>query len=81
MLLSIVYSKFTESNIGYTLLVVLISLSFNYILFFITIVITYIINKINVIENDFINMIFMMIIQIVLLYEILRVKKLKIILI
>ena len=62
---------------GYTMLAVIISLSLNYILLFISIISSYVINKIYFIEIDFINLIIMVIIQWGLLCILLRIKKLK----
>ena len=46
-LLSILCSKIIRSNIGYTILTIIICLSFNYTIYFCAVIIDYIFNKIN----------------------------------
>ncbi len=77
LLLSALFSIITKGNFGYTTLTTIISASINYILFFVGIIITYIVNKIYIIKNDYINLILMLLIQAILLYRILKIKKLK----
>ena len=76
-LLSTLFSIVFKSNFGYATLTTTISLSINYVLFFIAIIISYIINKIHIIKNDYINLLLIVIIQSLLLYRVLNIKRLK----
>ena len=71
LLLSWVNSSFSKSNIGYSIFVTIISLSVNYILFFIAIFIVFLVNLLLQINNDFINLTLMEIIHILLIFIIL----------
>lgn len=77
LLLSWVNSSFSKSNIGYSIFVTIISLSVNYILFFIAIFIVFLVNLLLQINNDFINLTLMEIIHILLIFIIFKIKKLK----
>lgn len=77
LLLSIVELLTTKNNFGYAILTTIISLSFNYMLFFIVLILSYIINKVYVIKNDYINIALMIVIQWLILYRILKIKRLK----
>lgn len=76
-LLGLLFSNIGRYNLGYSILISIISLSFNYIIFFGAIIINYVINKIYPIYNDILNLIIMIIIHMVFLYKILTIKKLK----
>lgn len=56
LLLSSVCSILTKSKLGYSILITIISLSINYILFFIATLITFVINKFIIMPNDYINL-------------------------
>ena len=77
ILSGLVYSKLHKFNIGYAILVDTISLSINYVLFFISLMITFCINGIYTINNDYINMIIIDIVHIILIYCLFRIKRFK----
>lgn len=68
---------FSKDNIGKSILITMISLSVNYIISVVTIVFCYFFNKIIEINNDYINLIIMMIFHICILKRILSIKKIK----
>lgn len=69
---------FTKGNIGYNILITTISLAFNYSTYFISLVIVFFINsKIMIIENDIINLILIMLIDAIILYNVSKMKKFK----
>lgn len=77
ILSGLVYSKLHKFNIGYTILIDTISLSINYVLFFISLMITFCINGIYTINNDYTNMIIIYIVHIILIYSLFRIKRFK----
>lgn len=76
-LLSILCSSKFNSNMVYAMLITIISLTINYILYFISLVVTFVINTIHTIKNDTINLIIAMAIQLALLYLINKIKRIK----
>lgn len=56
MSLSILYANITKNKMGYTILVTTISLSINYIILLIAIIVDFILNNIFIIRNDYINL-------------------------
>ncbi len=66
---------FSENNIGNSILTTIISLSINYIVGVISIVICFGISKITTIKGDYIKLIIMTVFHIILLYRILKIKK------
>lgn len=69
---------FTKGNIGYNILITTISLAFNYSTYFISLIIVFFINnKIVIIENDIINLILIMLIDAIILYNVFKMKKFK----
>ena len=76
-LIAIDCSVITKKGVGYSILISIISASYNYILFFGAVIIDYVINKIHTINSDFINLCLIIIIQFLLLYKTLKIKKLK----
>ena len=79
ILLSFVFTINTKNKIGYSLCIVAIALSINYILYFITLCITYIpifMLRANGI-NDYINFIIVMLINIIVVYLFLKIKRFK----
>ena len=77
ILSALVYSKLYQFNIGYAILVNTISLSINYVLFFISLIATFCINIINNINNDYINMLIIGIFDIILIYCLFKIKRFK----
>lgn len=75
--LSVLYSFVNKKIIGYSIVVTIISLSINYALFFITIIINFMQNIVVFIQNDYINLVTIIIVHSILLYLLLRTKKLK----
>ena len=76
-ILSCIFAITTNSNIGHSITVTLISVAFNYTIFAISIVISFIINNKLRIESDLINFIIMAIIHLIILKSILQIKRLK----
>lgn len=77
LLLSGLYSIISKNKFGFSILNTILALSINYILFFISIIIIYIPNRIFNIHNEFVSLIFMMIIHIILLISIFKTRKFK----
>jgi len=75
--LSTLYSKITKYNFGYSILITVISLSINYVIFFIAIAIDFIPNLIFSIKNDYINLIIMFSIHFALLFQLFKTKRFK----
>lgn len=76
LLTCIIYIS-TKRNVGALLLIVLISLSINYIIFFVAVVISFIPSGILNIKNDFLNLIIITIIHMIILFKFLKLKKFK----
>lgn len=77
ILLTMVLAKNTKNNFSNMLIVTVISLSINYILFFIVIAITYIFSSVLTIKNDFIILTILIAFDIFIIYMFCNVKKLK----
>ena len=75
--LASVISKIINLKIGYSIILTTISVSINYIIFFISVAISFIPNKILSIKNDFISLISIVIIHAIFLYFICKIKKFK----
>ena len=60
-----------------SILGVVISYSINYIMFFVAITVTYIINRLVAIKNDYLNLTIMLLIQSFLLFRMLKIKRIK----
>lgn len=76
-IMSSVYSFITKIKYTYSINLYIISLSINYILFFFAVVIAYVPNIIFNIKNDYINLIVICITHLLLLYKVIKLKKLK----
>ena len=68
---------FSTHNIGKTILTTIISLSINYILSTISIIINFFISILSGISNDYFHLIMITILHMIMLYSILKIKKLK----
>lgn len=77
ILLSTLYSSITKKSIGYTILTSTISLSINYIMFFIAVIINFIFNNFINVNNDYINLIIIIVIYLLLTYVLFKIKKFK----
>lgn len=77
LLLSIMASKNTKCSIGYSMLAIIISLSINYIIFFMAIVISFIPNIILKISNNYISLLVLIIIHSLILFILSKIKKFK----
>lgn len=77
LLSSFLYATYTKNRIGYSFLVTIISLSLNYILFFIAIVLGFIPNLLFSIENEYINLFFIILIYFIILYMLFKIKRFK----
>ena len=77
LLLSILYSKLNKNNIGYSVIIITISLSINYILYFLSIAISFLPNNIFNIKNDYVTLMAIAIIYAILNFFIRRIKKIK----
>lgn len=62
---------------GYTIVIAIISLSINYVIFVVAITIVFLINVKSSIQNDFINLSFMMLIDLILLKGLFSIKRFK----
>ena len=76
ILLGTLYSSITKTKAIYSMLITIVSLSINYILFFIATCISYPIASL-VINNDYISLLFIVIIHTILLFSFFRIKKFK----
>lgn len=77
LLLSILNSINTKNNIGFSILITTISISINYIIFFMAIILSFIPNLKIGIQNDFISLLLIVAIYITLLVLIFKIKKFK----
>ncbi len=77
LLLSSLYSNITKNKIGYTIILTITSLSINYTLFFLAILINFAFNLILAIQNDYLNIGIMIITHITILYLIFKIKRFK----
>ena len=77
ILLSTLYSSITKKSIGYTILISTISLSINYIMFFIAVIINFIFNNVINVNNDYINLIIIIVIYLLLTFVLFKIKKFK----
>ena len=76
-LLGIISSYITKINLGYSLLITTICLSLNHILIAIASSISFFISKFIDIKNDVINLLIIELIQLIFLYRIFKIKRLK----
>lgn len=75
--LTIIFSKYTESDMGYSIMLITISLSINYIIFYISLVISFIPNVLLNIKNDYISFIIIALIDILIIYLFFKGRKIK----
>lgn len=77
ILSSLLYSKITKSKIGNMILAVLISLSINYITFLFASMISFFLNLILKVSNDYLQLLVIVIIHTILLYLLSKIKRFK----
>lgn len=77
ILLGIMIKNNMKNNIGHSILIATISLSINYILYFISIALSFLPNVIMNIDNDFISLFIIILIYSILIYHFCRIKKFK----
>ena len=77
ILFSILCSISSKCGMGYTIVIAIISLSINYVIFVVAITIVFLINVKSSIHNDFINLSFMMLIDLILLKGLFSIKRFK----
>ena len=77
ILLSLIFSKITKTNIGYSILIIVFSLSINYIMFITSVAITFIPIVFWNITNDYISLILIIICYSILINIFSNIKKLK----
>lgn len=77
LMISLVFYKVTKSNLGYSILIIVFSLSINYILLLIAIIISFIPNVMININSDYINLVIILIMYIVFIYYFLKIKRIK----
>lgn len=77
LLVSIVITKKEKNSMGYAIIITTISLSINYILFFISACVSYIPKKLVNIENNYINLIFIIIIYSLLIHAFFKMGRFK----
>lgn len=75
--ISIIFSLSTKCGIGYSIIVNGLSLSINYCIYFITLILDFILYKIINISSEYINFIIIFTIYIIILNKILKLKKIK----
>ena len=74
-LLGVVFSKTTKNNIGFSIIITTISLSINYILFLMSIILSFVPNAIFKINNSFLSLATIVLIYSILVYGFLKIKK------
>lgn len=77
VLLSILFAKITKESVGYSMLINTVSLSINYILFFIAIASSYFPNLIMKVNNDFIEFVSLIIFYSLFVYLFTKIKRFK----
>lgn len=77
LLLSVAFSKTTKNHIGYSIIITIMSLSINYILFFIAISLSFIPNAIFNIESRIIGGMILLVIYMVLVASFMKIKRFK----
>lgn len=75
--LSILYSFTTSNKVGYSMLITIFSLSFNYVIYFISIIISFIPNVILGVQDIIINFILINTIHFILLFFLFKIRKFK----
>lgn len=77
LLSSVLYSILTKNKLGFSLLTTITSLSINYIIFFMAIIINFVPNIIFAIKNDYINLLLIIVCHIIFLCIFFKVRKFK----
>lgn len=77
ILFSILCSISSKCGMGYAIVIAIMSLSINYVIFVVAITIVFLINVKSSIQNDFINLSFMMLIDLILLKGLFSIKRFK----
>ena len=77
ILLAIIFSKFSKNDMAYSLLIITISLSINYIFLFIATVLMFLPNVIIKVQNDYINLTFIIMLYLIIIYAFSKIKKFK----
>ena len=77
LLLSLIFAKGTKNKIIYSMVIVLISLSINYIIFFVAIALSFIPSVLINIKNDFVILMIMLLIYTILLKYLSKIKRFK----
>lgn len=75
ILLALIFSKFSKKDIGYSMLIVAISLSINYIFLFIASALVFFPNAILQIQSDYINLSMIVIVDAILLYFFTKIRR------
>lgn len=76
-LLSSLYSIITKNKFGFSILITITSLSINYILFFIAVLIDFIPNVIYSVQTDYMNLLIIFVIHTILVYSLFKIRKFK----
>ena len=77
ILLSLVFSKSSKKDISYSILIIVISLSINYVFLFISSALIFLPNVIFKIENDYINLSMIVIVYGILIYFFTKIRRFK----
>lgn len=77
IILSIIFSKFQKKDITYSIMIIMLSLSMNYIILSLSILVTFLPNYIMETQNDYIEFISVMIFYIIFIYEFTKIKRFK----
>lgn len=76
-LILIISLMFSKNNIGRSVITTVISISINYVMLMIMIIVSFLLNKIIRISNDMINLFIILLGYAILLYNVFKIKKLK----
>ena len=76
-ILSCIFSICSKSGLGYSLLINIVSLSINYILFFFAAILIYFPFRILGINNEFANLILILLVYIIIVYRFFKIKRIK----
>lgn len=77
VILSLIFSKFQKKDITYSTMIIALSLSINYIILFLSILVTFLPNYIMKTQNDYIEFISLMVFYIIFVYRFTKIKRFK----
>lgn len=77
LILSLIFSKFQKKDITYSIMIIVLSLSINYIILFLSTLVTFLPNLIMETQNDYIEFISLIMVYIILVYGFTKIKRFK----